>query len=30
MREFSEITTGRGDLQMAAAAYSKDLNYVWQ
>lgn len=29
MREFSEIATGRADLMMAAAAYSKNLAYTW-
>jgi hypothetical protein len=29
MREFSESVIGRSNLQMAAAAYAKDLAYVW-
>lgn len=29
MREFNEIVTGRADLQMAAAAYAKNLTYSW-
>lgn len=29
MREFGEIETGRADLMMAAAAYSKNLSYTW-
>lgn len=30
MREYSETAIGRADLQMAAAAYSKNLSYVWR
>lgn len=30
MREYSETALGRADLMMAAAAYSKDLSYVWR
>lgn len=30
MREYSETATGRADLMMAAAAYSKSLSYQWR